>query len=116
MKKISKVNPIANVTGRFADRAGFTLIELLVVMVIIGLLAAIVLPNYIGQGDKARVRAAQAQIQSLSTALDSYRLDIGRYPTTDEGLDSLRRKPSSADRWDGPYMQKDIPSDPWGRP
>ncbi|HEX9446139.1 MAG TPA: type II secretion system major pseudopilin GspG [Candidatus Binatia bacterium] len=94
---------------------GFTLVELLVVMVIIGLLAALVLPNYIGQGDKARVKTALAQIQLLSTALDSYRLDVGRYPTTDEGLVALRQKPTSADRWDGPYLQKDIPLDPWGK-
>ena len=107
---------VAKATYRLRDRGGFTLIELLVVMVIIGLLAAIVLPNYIGQSDKARVRAAQAQIQQLGTALDSFRLDVGRYPTSEEGLMALRQKPSSADRWDGPYLQKDVPNDPWGRP
>ena len=101
--------------ARFSE-SGFTLIELLVVMVIIGLLAAIVLPNYIGQSDKARVRAAQAQIMQLGTALDSFRLDVGRYPTSEEGLTALRQKPSSADRWEGPYLQKDVPNDPWGRP
>src|SRR5689334_14911608 len=112
MKK-DKVTYVA--ATRLSER-GFTLIELLVVMVIIGLLAAIVLPNYIGQTDKARVGAARAQIHTLGTALDSFRLDVGRYPTTEEGLVALRQKPSSADRWDGPYLQKDVPNDPWGHP
>ncbi len=99
-----------------ARRDGFTLIELLVVMVIIGLLAALVLPNYMQQTDKARVKSTAAQIQLLGTALDSFRLDVGRYPTTEEGLSALRQKPSNADRWDGPYLQKDVPGDAWGKP
>jgi len=97
-------------------RDGFTLIELLVVMVIIGLLAALVLPNYMQQTDKARVKSTAAQIQLLGTALDSFRLDVGRYPTTEEGLNALRQKPSNADRWDGPYLQKEVPGDAWGKP
>lgn len=101
---------------RLAGRAGFTLVELLVVMVIIGLLAALVVPGYIREGDKARVKAARAQIELLGTGLDSFRLDVGRYPTTEEGLDALLRKPSSADRWDGPYLRKEVPADPWGKP
>ena|ERR1051326_4669739 len=101
---------------RLKDHSGFTLIELLVVMVIIGLLAAMVLPNYMNIGDKAKVKAAQGQITGFGTALDSFRLDVGRYPTTEEGLSALRQKPSGVDRWDGPYLQKDVPTDPWGRP
>ncbi len=99
-----------------AGSAGFTLIELLVVMVIIGLLAALVLPNYMNRERVARSQAARTQIELLSTALDTFRLDVGRYPTTDEGLDALRRKPSNADRWDGPYLKKEVPLDPWNKP
>lgn len=95
---------------------GFTLIELLVVMVIIGLLAAIVVPTFMGKERQARSQAARAQIEQLGTALDMFRLDIGRYPTTDEGLDALRRKPSNADKWDGPYLKKEVPLDPWSKP
>ena len=98
------------------DPSGFTLIELLVVMVIIGLLAAMVLPNYMNIGDKAKVKATQGQIAQFGTALDNFRLDVGRYPTSEEGLAALRQKPSGADRWDGPYLQKDIPTDAWGHP
>ena len=85
-------------------------------MVIIGLLAALVLPNYMQQGEKARVKTTAAQIQLLGTALDTFRLDVGRYPTTEEGLSALRQKPSNADRWDGPYLQKEVPADAWGKP
>jgi len=97
-------------------QAGFTLIELLVVMVILGLLAALVVPNYIKQGDNARAKTTRAQIEMLGTALDTFRLDIGRYPTSQEGLEALRERPSGVDRWDGPYLKKDIPRDGWGNP
>jgi general secretion pathway protein G len=97
-------------------QAGFTLIELLVVMVILGLLAALVVPNYMKQGDKARVNTTRAQIEMIGTALDTFRLDIGRYPTSQEGLEALRERPSGVDRWDGPYLKKDIPKDGWGNP
>src|SRR5438128_11147435 len=96
--------------------SGFTLIEMMVVMVIIGLLVALVGPNLIGQGEKAKVKAARAQIEMLGTSLDTFRLDVGRYPTTQEGLAALRQRPSGTDRWDGPYLKKDVPADPWGRP
>ena len=103
--------------GRLTGRAGFTLIELLVVMVIIGLLAALVGPKLLGQKEKAEVGAARAQIEMFATALDSFRLDVGRYPTTEEGLDALIHKPAGADRWDGAYLRKEvIPLDPWRKP
>ncbi len=96
--------------------SGFTLIEMMVVMVIIGLLVALVGPNLIGQGEKAKVKAARAQIEMLGTSLDTFRLDVGRYPTTQEGLAALRQRPFGTDRWDGPYLKKDIPRDPWDHP
>ena len=96
--------------------AGFSLIELLVVMVIIGLLAALVAPRFIRQEEKAKLKAARAQIELLGTALDTFRLDVGRYPTSQEGLEALRRQPGGVERWDGPYLKKDVPADPWGKP
>ena len=98
------------------NNKGFTLIELLVVMIIIGLLAALVGPRFIRQEEKAKVKAAKAQIELLSTALDTFRLDVGRYPTSQEGLDALRSQPGGVERWDGPYLKKDVPVDPWGKP
>ena len=94
---------------------GFTLIELLVVMVIIGLLAALVGPRFIRQEEKAKIKAAKAQIELLGTALDTFRLDVGRYPSSEEGLEALRTKPGGLERWDGPYLKKDVPLDPWGK-
>jgi general secretion pathway protein G len=100
----------------YARRAGFTLIEMMVVMVIIGLLMALVGPRFIRQEEKARVRAARAQIELLGTALDTFRLDVGRYPTSQEGLQGLTQRPFGLDRWDGPYLKKAVPNDPWDRP
>ena len=101
---------------RIARADGFTLIELLVVLVIIGLLATLVAPNFIGQSEKAKPKAARAQLENIRNALDMFQLDVGRYPTTEEGLTSLRQRPSSAPRWSGPYLRDELPSDPWGRP
>lgn len=97
------------------NNSGFTLIELLVVMIIIGLLAALVGPRFIRQEEKAKIKAARAQIELLSTSLDTFRLDVGRYPSSEEGLDALLRKPGSVEKWDGPYLKKDVPLDPWGK-
>jgi|SRR5689334_3960570 general secretion pathway protein G len=96
--------------------AAFTLIEMMVVMVIIGLLMALVGPQFIKQGEKAKVKAARAQVELLGTALDTFRLDTGRYPSSQEGLAALRQRPFGLDRWDGPYLKKDVPLDPWDRP
>ncbi|MEY8877058.1 MAG: type II secretion system major pseudopilin GspG [Leptothrix sp. (in: b-proteobacteria)] len=95
---------------------GFTLLELLVVMVIIGLLAGIVAPQYFSQLGKSNTKVAKAQLESFGQALDQYRLDNGRYPTTEQGLIALRTAPTDTPRWQGPYLKRDIPGDPWGRP
>lgn len=95
---------------------GFTLLELLVVLVIIGMLAAIVGPRYFSQLGKSQVTIAHAQIDVFTKAIDNYRLDVGRYPTAEEGLAALVVKPASADKWTGPYLKKDVPLDPWGHP
>jgi len=94
--------------------AGFTLLELLVVMVIIGLLAGYVGPKLFGQIGKSEVKIARAQIDGLAKALDQFRIDTGRYPSTEQGLASLTLKPASEARWAGPYLAKTIPKDPWG--
>jgi len=94
--------------------SGFTLIELMIVMVIIGLLAALVAPRMLNKVGKSKIKAAKAQIEMFSTALDSFKLDTGRYPTTEEGLKALVENPG-INGWDGPYLKKKvIPKDPWG--
>jgi general secretion pathway protein G len=93
---------------------GFTLLELLVVIVIIGLLAAYVGPKYFAQLGKSEVTITKAQIDAFDKALDTYRLDVGRYPTTEEGLAALLVKPTTAVNWNGPYLKKEVPLDPWG--
>ena len=98
-----------------AKARGFTLLELLVVMVIIGLLAGIVAPQYFAQIGKSNSKVARAQIESFGQALDQYRLDVGQYPTTEQGLLALRTAPQQVARWQGPYLKRDIPEDPWGR-
>jgi general secretion pathway protein G len=108
--------------NRFASRrpaprsAGFTLLELLVVMVILGLLAGYVAPKFFAHIGKAEVKTARAQIDSLEKALDAYRLDVGSYPGTEQGLAALAQRPGSEARWNGPYLKKAVPNDPWGHP
>lgn len=94
---------------------GFTLLELLVTLVIVGLLAGIVGPNVFKQMGKSEVKAARAQMDGLQKALDQYRLDVGRYPATEQGLAALWSKPGNEPRWAGPYLSKAVPQDPWGR-
>ncbi len=98
-----------------AIRGGFTLIELLVVLVIISLLAALVGPRLFSKLGKGKQVAAAAQIKLLEQALDQYRLDVGAYPTTEQGLNALQTNPG-IENWDGPYLKKGVPNDPWGRP
>lgn len=95
---------------------GFTLLELLVVVAIIGLLAAYVGPKYFGQLGKSEQALAKAQIESFHRALASYRLDVGAFPSTEEGLNALMVKGSAVAKWSGPYLSKPVPPDPWGKP
>lgn len=101
-------------TARSRFSQGFTLLELLVVMVIIGLLASYVGPRYFAQVGKSEIKTAMAQINALGKALDQYRLDTGHYPTTEQGLSALVARPTNEPRWDGPYLKKQVPPDPWG--
>lgn len=94
---------------------GFTLLELLVVVAIIGLLAAYVGPRYFSQIGKSESAMAKAQIEAFSKAIDQYRLDVGRFPTTEQGLAVLVTSPGG-NKWKGPYLAKDLPTDPWGAP
>lgn len=95
---------------------GFTLLELLVVLVVLGLLVSIVGPRYFSQLGKSESKAAQTQLASIAKALDMYRIDVGHYPTTEQGLAALSAAPAGESHWHGPYMQKAVPPDPWGRP
>jgi general secretion pathway protein G len=95
---------------------GFTLLELLVVMVIIGLLAGYVGPKYFEQIGKSETKTAKAQIDALSKALDQYRIDVGSYPSTEQGLKALNKNPDNNAKWSGPYLKKSVPNDPWDKP
>jgi general secretion pathway protein G len=95
-------------------RRGFTLIELLLVLVILGILAALVVPKFSGRTEQARETAARSQIATFGTALDAYEVDNGTYPKGRDGLQDLVQQPRDAQNWRGPYMKGEIPLDPWG--
>ena len=96
--------------------AGFSLIELLVVLVIMGMLAGLVGPRLFNKVDSSKVKTAQTQVKMLKAALQSFRLDVGRYPTTDEGLKVLIYRLDSTRGWQGPYLEDELPLDPWSTP
>jgi len=95
---------------------GFTLVELLVVLVILGLLAGLVGPTVLNQLGGAKSKTARVQIADLEQAAELFKLDVGRFPSSDEGLGALVNKPGSAPGWNGPYLKKSMPNDPWGNP
>ncbi len=97
-------------------RGAFTLVELLLVLVILSVLAAIVVPTFTGRGEQARITAARTDIARLEATLDTFEIDTGRYPTTQEGLNALVEEPSGVRDWRGPYLRRGIPNDPWGNP
>ena len=105
---------VDSVDSTSCQQRGFTLLELLVVMVIIGLLVGYVGPRYFAQIGKSEVKIARAQIDAFEKALDTYRLDTGRYPVTEQGLEALFTRPENEPKWQGPYLKKKPPVDPWG--
>jgi general secretion pathway protein G len=109
------MTPTAARGARTAEH-GFTLIELLLVLVILAILAAVVVPRFTGRSEQARTTAAETDIAGMETALDAFEIDIGRFPTTDEGLAALVEPPAGVDAqaWQGPYLKRDLPRDPWG--
>ncbi len=103
-------------TSRLQRQCGFTLLELLVVIVIIGLLAGLVAPRYFDTVSKSKSKVARAQMDSLEKALDQYRLEVGTFPSQEQGLDALMIQPAGVTKWQGPYLKKVVPMDPWGHP
>ena len=97
-------------------KRGFTLIELLVVVLIIGILAGFVAPRYFSQVGKSEINVARAQLDALAKALDQYRIDTGHYPSAELGLEALVTRPTNEPKWNGPYLRKAVPLDPWGKP
>ena len=101
--------------GRTARR-GFTLIELLLVLVILSVLAAVVVPKFTKRSEQARITAARTDIGNLELALDTFEIDTGRFPSTQEGIEALVEQPTGMDDWRGPYIKRGVPNDPWGTP
>jgi general secretion pathway protein G len=99
---------------RVRQQSGFSLIELLVVLVILGMLAGLVGPRLFSKVDSSKVKTAQTQVKMLKAALQTYRLDVGGFPTTEQGLRALMEKPGDESRWNGPYLEELLPTDPWG--
>jgi general secretion pathway protein G len=99
----------------FVNQAGFTLIELLVVVIVLGLLVGLVGPRLFGRVGQTKQATTKAQIELLGAGLDQYRLDVGAYPNTSQGLDAMQRNPG-VQNWNGPYLKKTVPKDPWGNP
>jgi general secretion pathway protein G len=116
LKKTSAAARPAGKNEPARDQRGFTLLELLIVVIILGLLAALVGPELFGTLEKAKSQVAKTQLEIFAGSLDRFRLDVGRYPSTEEGLQSLRDNVNNLPKWSGPYLKKDIPPDPWGNP
>ena len=113
--KPSTVSSPMPMPSPYSNQRGFSLMELLIVMVILGLLASLVGPKLFGKLGTAQQKTAKTQIEMLMAALDAYRLDVGKYPSQQEGLESLFKNPGT-EKWDGPYLKKTVPNDPWGQP
>jgi general secretion pathway protein G len=102
------------VNSKRFSQSGFTLVELMIVLFILGLLTALVAPRLMGRVGKAKQKTAKTQIHMLATAMELFYLDVGRYPTQEEGLKALTEKPENLSSWGGPYLDKEVPKDPWG--
>jgi general secretion pathway protein G len=100
---------------RLGNQQGFTLIELLVVVIVLGLLVGLVGPRLFGRVGQTKQAAAKAQIELIGAGLDQYRLDVGAYPNTSQGVDAMQKNPG-VQNWNGPYLKKSVPKDPWGHP